>query len=111
MKILARILITALSLIAISYLVPGISVSSFYTALIVAIVFGILNIFVKPLIVLLTLPINILTLGLFTLVINAFLFWLASNFVPGFAVAGFVASVVGALVLSVLKWFGEKLIK
>ena len=110
MKILAKIIITTLSLLAIAYLVPGISVATFYTAFVVAIVFGILNIFVKPLIVFLTLPINILTFGLFTLILNAFLFWLASSFVSGFVVSGALPAFMGALVLSVLKWFGDKLI-
>lgn len=109
-KLLAKLLLTALSLILISYLVPGITVASFYIAIVVALVFGILNILVRPVLILLTLPINILTLGLFTLVINAFLFWFVSTFIDGFTVVGAMAAFVGALVLSALHWLIEKAI-
>jgi len=109
-KLLAKLLLTALSLILISYLVPGITVSSFYIALVIALVFGLLNILVRPVLILLTLPINILTLGLFTLVINGFLFWFISTFIDGFAVSGYLAAFVGALVLSALLWFIEKIV-
>ena len=110
-KFLAKLLFTALALLAISYFVPGISVTSFYTALIVAIVFGILNLVVRPILIVLTLPITILTFGLFTLIINSFLFWFVSTFVKGFEVAGFLPAFLGALVLSILGWFIEKIIK
>jgi putative membrane protein len=83
---------------------------SFYVALIVAVVLAVLNLIVKPIIVLLTLPINILTLGLFTLVINAGLFWLASVIVDGFSIDGFRGAFVGALIVSVVVWFGHALI-
>ena len=109
-KILTKLLLTALSLILISYLVPGIVVSSFYIALIVALVFGVLNIIVRPVLILLTLPINLLTLGLFTFVINAFLFWFVSTFIEGFTVTGALAAFIGALVLSALHWLIEKMI-
>lgn len=108
MKILFRIVLSALAVLAASYLVPDIFVESFYVALIVAVVLAVLNLIVKPVVVLLTLPINLVTLGLFTLVINAGLFWLASYFVPGFTVDGFVASFVGALLVSVVVWVGYK---
>jgi putative membrane protein len=110
-KILAKLLITALSLLVISYLVPGIVVSDFYIALLVALIFGLLAIFVKPFLIFLTLPINILTFGLFTLVINGFLFWFVARFVSGFEVSTFLAAFVGALVLSALSWIGEKALR
>ncbi|MCI0619753.1 phage holin family protein [Candidatus Wolfebacteria bacterium] len=109
MKILAKILITALALLAVAYLVPGIAVSEFLVALLVALVLGLLNLIVKPILVVLTLPINILTLGLFLWVINGFLFWLAAKFIEGFSVSGFWTAVLGALIVSVFAWLGEKI--
>ena len=102
MNILINWLISALAVLASAYLLPGVAVSNFVTALIAALVLGILNAFIKPLLLLLTLPINILTLGLFTLVINAGLIMLAANMVDGFTVDGFWWAVIFALVLSVV---------
>ncbi|MFA6588358.1 MAG: phage holin family protein [Patescibacteria group bacterium] len=97
--ILIRWFINALIVILVTYIVPGISVKSFYTALIVALILGILNAIIRPILVILTLPINLLTLGLFTLIINAVLFWLVSTIVKGFTVEGFGPAFLGALVL------------
>lgn len=108
MYLLARWLITALALLAAAYLVPGIEVSGFYIALIVALVLGLVNAVIRPVLLLLTLPINILTLGLFTLVINGLLFWFVASFIQGFSVSGFWSAVVGALVVSVLSWIGSR---
>lgn len=104
MYILAKWFLNALSLIAVAYLVPGIEVISFYTALILALLMGLVNAVIKPLLIVLTLPLNILTLGLFTFVINAFLFWLLSTIVKGFNVNGFGSAFVGAFILSILSW-------
>lgn len=92
----------ALVILFISWVVPGISVDGFLNALIVAIVIAIINVFIKPILVLVTLPINILTLGLFTLIINAFLFNFAGVITPGFEVENFLSAFVGALLLSIL---------
>ncbi len=108
MRILFKVLLTAAALLVAAYWVPGIIVESFYTALVVALVLGLLNLVVKPLIVLLTLPLNIITLGLFTLVINAGLFWFVSTFVKGFYVDGFVPAFIGALLVTVVVWVGQK---
>ncbi|MEK7570301.1 MAG: phage holin family protein [Patescibacteria group bacterium] len=97
--LLFRWLINALAVLLVAYVVPGIQVESFYTALIVALVLGILNAVVRPILIILTLPITLVTLGLFTLVINAALFWLVSTWVKGFNVESFGAAVLGALVL------------
>ena len=111
MKILFKIVLTALAVLGAAYLLPEfVSVESFYVAFIVAVVLAVLNLIVKPIIILLTLPINLITLGLFTLVINAGLFWLASYFVDGFEVVGFAGAFVGALLVSVVVWVGHKLI-
>lgn len=104
MSLLLRWLVGAVSLMLVTYLVPGIKVQSFYSALIAALVLGLINSLIKPILILLTLPVNILTLGLFTLVINALLFWLAATIVKGFNVAGFWPAFWGALAMSVVSW-------
>ncbi len=88
---------------------PGVFVASFYTALIVAIVLGLLNIIIKPLLILLTLPITLITFGLFTLVINALLFWFVGTFIKGFSVDGFLAAFIGALIVAIASWIGHRL--
>jgi len=102
MRVLLIWLINALSLLAVAYLLPSVSVASFYIALITALVLGLLNTLIRPVLVLITLPITILTLGLFTLVINALLFWFVASFVAGFHVAGFWSAFWGALLYSVI---------
>ncbi|MEK7624935.1 MAG: phage holin family protein [Patescibacteria group bacterium] len=111
MKLLLKWLINALALLGIAYLIRGISVSSFYVALVAALVLGLINALVKPLLILLTLPVNILTVGLFTFVINALLFWFVSTVVKGFSVADFAAAFWGALCLSVVSWLTHILLK
>lgn len=99
MKLLFRWLINAVALIAVANIVPGFGVDTFYTALIAALVLGLVNALIRPILLILTLPINILTLGLFTFVINALMVWLASTIVSGFTVEGFVPAFVAALFL------------
>src|SRR5947199_771774 len=79
-------------------------VESFVTALITALVLGLVNTLIRPVLIVLTLPINVLTLGLFTFVINGLLFWFVASFVPGFFVAGFWSAVGGAIIYSLLSW-------
>jgi len=95
MNLIIRLLLNAAALLLVAYLVPGFSVDGFYAALIVAIILGIVNAIIKPILVLLTLPITILTLGLFTLVINALLIWFVSTIVKGFYVESFGAALIG----------------
>jgi putative membrane protein len=104
MKLILRWLICALAVMAAAYVVPGVSVHSFWTALIAALIIGLINALIRPLLILLTLPVNILTLGLFTLIINALMFWLASTVVKGFDVTGFGAAFLGALVYWLVAW-------
>jgi len=92
----------ALALILIAKIVPGIAISGFVTALIAALVIGLVNILIKPIITILTLPINILTLGLFTLVINMALFALSAYFVPGFHIGGIIPALIGSILFSIL---------
>lgn len=95
----------------VAYLVPGIEVSGIYIALIVALVLGFINAVIRPVLFILTLPITIITLGLFSLVLNAFLFWLVASFIEGFEVHGAFAAFVGAIVLSMFSWVGNRFIK
>ena len=104
MRILLVWLINALSLLAVPYVLPSVSVDSFYIALVTALVLGLLNTLIRPLLVLVTLPITILTLGLFTLVINGLLFWFVASFVRGFVVAGFWPAVGGAIAYGIISW-------
>lgn len=92
----------ALAMMFVGWIVPGITISNFVTALIAAAVIALVNIFIKPVLVFLTLPINILTLGIFILVINALLFMFVAYLVPGVEVNGFWSAFLGALILSIL---------
>lgn len=104
MRIILTWLINAVALIALPYLFKSITVDSFVTALIVAVVLGLINTLIRPLLVVLTLPVTILTLGLFIFVINGLLFWAVGSFIDGFHVAGFWAGVFGAIVYSLISW-------
>lgn len=100
--IILRWLLNTIVLMLVAIIVPGISFSSFWSALVTSVIFGLINALVRPLVLLLTLPINILTLGLFTLVINALMFLLAGSIVKGFEVSNFSAAFWGALVYWVI---------
>lgn len=100
--LLLRWLLNTLILILVARLTPGIEFTSFWSALIASLILGLLNALVRPLILLLTLPINILTLGLFTLIINALMFWMASSIVKGFEITNFTSAFIGALIYSVI---------
>ena len=104
MRLLISWIINALALFALPYIFESIRVDSFYTALITALVLGLVNALIRPVLILLTLPINILMLGLFTFVINGLLFWFVASFVKGFFVAGFWPAVWGAIVYSIISW-------
>lgn len=108
MKLIINLLLSALAVMISAYVIPGVSVANFWTAVVVAVVMGVVNAILKPILVILTLPINILTLGLFTLVINALLVLLVSAVVPGFHVTGFLAALIFGLVLSVVNGFLHK---
>ncbi len=99
MKFLLKWLINAIALIAITKLVGGFHVDTFYSALIAALVIGLLNALIRPVLILLTLPVSIITLGLFTFVINALLIWFTSSIVKGFTVDGFWPALMAALIL------------
>jgi putative membrane protein len=100
--ILTRIVVTAFALILVAELIPGISIDSVVTALVAAVVLGVLNVLVRPILVILTLPITLLTLGLFIFVINALLFWFVASFLDGFTVSGFWPALAGSIVVSIV---------
>lgn len=111
MRLLLRWLISAVTLMLIAYYLPGVAVASFYAALIAALILGLLNALVRPLLLLLTLPVNIITLGLFTFVINALVFWLASSIAKGFYVDGFWPAFWGALIMWLVGVITNSLLK
>ncbi len=110
MKILIHWLILAVAVFASQYVVPGIHVESVLTAVIVAAVLAFINTIIKPIVKILTLPLTILTLGLFSLVINALFFWFVAALISGFSLENFMAAFLGALIVSVLNWIGEKVL-
>ena len=100
MKIIARWLLLAAALLLVAHLYPGVSVDSFGSALIAALVLGLLNTMLRPILVMLTLPVTLITLGLFLFVINALMFYFAASMLGGFHVAGFKAALIGSLIYS-----------
>ena len=111
MKLLLRWLASTATLLALANYLPGITVNSFYNALIAALILGLVNALIRPLLLILTLPVNILTLGLFTLVINACLFWFVSTVVAGFEVAGFMTAFYGAFAMWIVSFLVNYLLK
>lgn len=104
MELILVWILNALALLAVTYFVPNIHVANFTTALIAALLIGLVNMLIKPFLLLLTLPITILTLGLFIFVINGLLFYAVGNFLQGFEVKTFSSGIVGALLYSILSW-------
>jgi putative membrane protein len=100
-KLIVRWLLLAAALLLVAHLYPGVTVKSFSAALGAALVLGLLNTLVRPLLVVLTLPVTVLTLGLFLFVVNALMFWAAASLLEGLDVAGFTAALVGSLIYSV----------
>ena len=100
MKIVIRWLLLAAALLLVAHLYPGVQVANFTAAMIAALVLGLLNALLRPILVLLTLPVTVLTLGLFLFVINALMFYFAASLLDGFQVAGFLAALIGSLLYS-----------
>lgn len=105
MKFIIRWLVNSIGLLVTAYLIPGIRFENYITALVAALVLGIINAIIRPILLILTLPINILTLGIFTLFINALMFWLAGKVVPGFYITDYGTAFWAALVFSLISWF------
>jgi putative membrane protein len=110
MRLLLVWLVNTAALLAVAYLMPSITISSFTTALVAAAVLGLVNAVIRPVLVLLTLPVTVVTLGLFIFVINGLLFWMVASFFEGFHVTGFWSSVLGAIVYSLISWLLSALV-
>jgi putative membrane protein len=108
--IIIRWLVITLAIMLSSALIPGIRVDSLPTAVIAAGLLGLINVFIKPVLVILTLPLNIITLGLFSFIINAFLLKIVAYFVTGLEIDGFFAALLGALVISLVNWLANRFI-
>lgn len=106
-----RLLISGLSVIITSYILPGIHIESFFTAIVVGVVLGIINAIIKPILIILTLPINLMTLGLFTFLLNGLLVLATSSLVPGFRVDNFGWAILFSIVISCVSWFLDTLTK
>lgn len=111
MRLILKLIVNAIAVFAAAYLLPGVEVKSFTTAVIVAIVLGVLNLIVKPILVILTIPITLLTLGLFLLIINALIVLLCSSLVGGFEVHGILYALLFSLVVSLISGIMEGLAK
>ena len=110
MRILLVWLINTAALIAVAYLMPSITVTGFWSALVAALILGLVNAVIRPVLILLTLPATVLTLGLFILVINGLLFWFVGSFMEGFRVEGFWAGFFGAILFSIVSWLLSALV-
>lgn len=110
MRLILIWICNALALLAVAYLLPGVHVEGFGSALIAALLLGLINALIRPLLILLTLPVTVLTLGLFIFVINGLLFWFAGSVLRGFEVSGFWVGVAGALLYSILSYIFTLLI-
>jgi putative membrane protein len=110
LRILVVWLINTVALAAVAYLMPSVSIASAGAALVAALVLGLVNTLIRPLLVLLTLPVTVLTLGLFIFVINGLLFWAVGSLVEGFHVAGFWSGVFGAIIYSIVSWLLSALV-
>ena len=111
MQIVVALVINALALLATAYIVPGFKVDNFTTALLAAVVLGVVNTFIKPVLSFVTAPLTIVSLGLFTFVVNAVVLFIVSYFVPGLMIGGWMAAILGAIVLSVVATVLNALLK
>lgn len=104
MRLILLWILNAVALLAVTWLLPSIHLSGFDSALAAALVLGLINTLVRPVLAILTLPLTVLTLGIFYLVLNGLLFWLASALLPGFEVAGFGSALLGAILYGLIAW-------
>ena len=101
-KLLLRLIATAVTILVIAHAVPGVTITSIPVAFLVAIIWGVISVTLRPLLKLLTLPISLLTLGLFSFILNALLFWLVAGLSPGFTVSGFLPALEGSFILTLV---------
>lgn len=108
MKLVLHVLSVALALLVSAYIIPGIEVSSIYIAIIAALILGLLNLVIRPILFVLTLPLTIVTFGLFAVVLNALIFWFVASFIDGFTVTGFVPALLGSIVVAIASSLASK---
>ena len=111
MKLLVRLFINVFALLVVAYIVPGFILKDLWTTIVVAIVFGIVNTFIKPALQIIALPISILTFGIAAVLINVLLLWMVSFIVPGFDIANFLTAFIASIALSLVSWFLHNLAK
>lgn len=109
MKFIFNLLARTLAVLVTTYIIPGVKVDGFLTAVVIVVVLGVLNAVIKPVLLLLTLPVNFLSLGLFTFVINGLIVFLASKFITGFSIDSLVTGILFSIVLSLVNWFFNRL--
>ena len=109
MGIIVRLTINVFTLLVVEYLVPGFQFANLWTAVVAAIAIGIVNTLIKPILQLIALPITLLTFGIFAFLVNVFLLWMTSKFVPGFTIDTFTTAIVASILLSLVSWFLHKL--
>ena len=111
MRLLLVWALNAVALLLVPYIIPGVHLEDFYSALVAVLVLGLVNTLLRPIFVLLTLPVTLLTLGLFLFVVNALLFWFVGDILSGFRVDGFLPALFGSIVYSVASWLFSSIIK
>ncbi len=109
MKLIARLAINVFALFVVEYLVPGFHLAGIWTAVVAAVVIGVVNTFIRPIVQLIALPISILTFGIAAFLINVLLLWGISKFVPGFTIDSFTTALIASILLSLVSWFMHKL--
>lgn len=109
MALLVRLAINVFALLVVAYLVPGFVLDNFWSAVVAAIMIGVVNTFIRPVIQLIALPLTLLTFGLAAFLINVLMLWLASAIVPGFTIASFASALIASILLSLISWFLGKL--
>lgn len=109
MHLIVRLAINVFTLLVVEYLVPGFTLANLWTAVIAAIAIGIVNTLIRPILQLIALPITLLTFGVFAFLVNVFLLWMTSKFVPGFVIDSFTTAIIASIVLSLVSWFLNKL--
>jgi len=111
MKLIVKVTINVFALLIVAYIVPGFSLDSLWTAVVAAVIIGVVNTFLRPIIQIIALPITLLTFGIAAFLINVALLWLVSLIVPGFTITNFTTAIIASVVLSLVSWFLNKMVK
>lgn len=109
MKLIVRLAINVLALLVVEYLVPGFELAGYQAAIVAAIIIGVVNTFIRPILQLIALPISVITLGISAFLINVLLLWLVAYFVPGFDISSFMTAIIASILLSLVSWFLNRL--